>query len=60
MSLNKGVQHHKEHREEYRGANKPCRNHGTCAYCRESRTHKNDRRRLAMEAREREAYGEEN
>lgn len=43
MSLNKAIEHKKEHRKKYRGAkavDKSCRNHGRCAWCRENRQHK--------------------
>lgn len=58
MSLDKGVEHGKEHRKKYRGAkavDKRCRNHGDCEWCLENRTHKNDKRKQAMEDRENEA-----
>ena len=57
MSLDKGVAHGKEHREEYRGAkavSKPCRNHGDCPWCLENRMHKNNKREQAMADREEE------
>lgn len=37
----------KEHRKQYRGSkaiDNTCRNHGSCAYCRENRTFKNRKR----------------
>lgn len=43
MSLNKAIEHHKEHRKPYRGAKSfdvCCRNHGGCPWCLENRTHK--------------------
>ena len=46
MSLDKAIEHGKEHRKAYRGAkaiNKQCRNHGTCAYCRNNRLHKSNK-----------------
>lgn len=42
MSLNKAIEHHKEHRKPYHGAkavNKSCRNHGSCPYCQKNRTY---------------------
>lgn len=42
MSLNKAIEHGKEHRKEYNGAkavDKTCRNHGDCAWCRDGRLH---------------------
>ena len=46
MSLNKAIEHGKEHRETYRGAkavSKQCRNHGTCPHCRNNRLHKSNK-----------------
>ena len=43
MSLNKGIEHGKEHRKPYRGSKAfdcSCRNHGTCEWCKENRLHK--------------------
>lgn len=40
MSLNKGIEHGKEHRQSYRGAkarDHMCRNHGDCPYCQGNR-----------------------
>lgn len=40
MSLDKAIEHHKEHRKEYRGSKSfdpTCRNHGSCDWCRENR-----------------------
>lgn len=43
MSLDKAIEHGKEHRKPYRG-NKAfdpaCRNHGGCKWCEENRKHK--------------------
>ena len=48
MSLDKAIQHGKEHREPYQGAKKyfkSCRNHGGCTWCERNRRHKfRDRR----------------
>ena len=52
MSLNKSIEHGKEHRKPYRGAkavDSTCRNHGGCDWCRENRTYKNEKRKLAAE-----------
>lgn len=52
MSLNKSIQSGKEHRKPYRGAkavDETCRNHGSCEWCHGNRTHKNDKRELAVE-----------
>ena len=43
MSLDKGIEHGKEHRKPYRGSkafDHSCRNHGSCEWCRENRQHK--------------------
>ena len=43
MSLDKAIEHNKEHRKEYRGSkaiDKTCRNHGGCEWCEENRKHK--------------------
>ena len=40
MSLDKAIQHNKEHRKKYRGSksiDSTCRNHGSCDWCRENR-----------------------
>lgn len=40
MSLDKAIQHGKEHRQEYRGSKSidaSCRNHGGCPWCEENR-----------------------
>lgn len=42
MSLDKAIEHGKERRRQYRGAkalDRSCRNHGSCPFCRENRTH---------------------
>lgn len=43
MSLDKAIDHHKEHRKQYRGAKAvdvTCRNHGSCPWCRANRLYK--------------------
>lgn len=43
MSLNKAIEHNKEHRKSYMGSkaiDKTCRNHGGCSWCEENRKHK--------------------
>jgi len=40
MSLDKAIQHNKEHRKQYRGSKAidcTCRNHGSCDWCKENR-----------------------
>lgn len=52
MSLDKAVEHRKEHRKAYTGAkavDRTCRNHGGCAWCRGNRTYKNDKKNLGAE-----------
>lgn len=42
MSLDKAIEHHKEHRKPYikaKAKDATCRNHGSCAYCHANRTH---------------------
>lgn len=43
MSLDKAIEHGREHRKPYRGAKAidgSCRNHGGCPWCEENRKHK--------------------
>ena len=43
MSLDKSIEHGKEHRKPYHGAkavDKTCRNHGSCEHCAAGRMHK--------------------
>lgn len=47
MSLDKAIEHKKEHRKPYKGAKLVdvfCRNHGECAWCKENRLYKNIKR----------------
>lgn len=49
MSLDKSIKYKKEHRKPYYGAKAidcTCRNHGSCEWRKENRTHKNDKREL--------------
>lgn len=51
MSLDKAIQHRKEKRKPYRGAqaiDHTCRCHGSCDWCKGNRTHKNDKRMEKM------------
>ena len=46
MSLDKAIEHGKEHRKKYRGAkamDRSCRNHGDCPYCLGNRLYKHPR-----------------
>jgi len=41
MSLDKAIEHGKEHREQYRGSKAvdcTCRNNGSCEWCKQNRT----------------------
>lgn len=52
MSLDKAIQHGKEHRKPYRKSNKhdaTCRPHGGCSYCRNNRLHSHNRRKQIAE-----------
>ena len=52
MSLEKGIDHGKEHRKQYYGSkaiDRTCRNHGTCSWCLKNRTHKNKVREQRLE-----------
>ena len=52
MTLNKSIEHGKEHRKEYRGGkavDKRCRNHGGCDYCEGNRKYSRTKRELAAE-----------
>ena len=43
--LDKAIKHGKEHRKPYTGAksfDRTCRNHGSCRYCLNNRTHCNN------------------
>ena len=43
MSLDKAIEHGKEHRKKYYGSkaiDASCRNHGGCSWCEENRKHK--------------------
>lgn len=60
MSLDKAIEHNHEHRKEYRGSkaiDKTCRNHGGCPWCYENRTHKYDKKAVAMDQRLKEDDG---
>ena len=52
MTLNKAIEHGKEHRKQYTGAkavDKTCRNHGSCAWCEENRKHSRTKREMAAD-----------
>lgn len=61
MSLDKAIQHKKEHRKQYKGAkaiDKTCRNHGSCDWCKENRLYKSNKQADEMNEKIRE-YKEE-
>lgn len=61
MSLDKSIEHGKEHRKDYYGAksiDKSCRNHGSCDWCLENRTVKYKRKEESMKDRMNEFKGE--
>ena len=52
MSLNKAIEHNKEHRKPYIGGkaiDKSCRNHGGCEWCEGNRKHKYKKKEIACE-----------
>ena len=57
MSLDKAIEHGKEHRKEYHGSkaiDKTCRNHGGCEWFEENRKHKYLIKEIAMKERMKE------
>lgn len=55
MSLNKAIEHGKEHRKPYRKAkavDKLCRNHNWCSYCKGNRTYNTRKRQQQAEYKE--------
>lgn len=55
MSLDKAIEHGKEHRKPYHGSkaiDRTCRNHGTCDWCKGNRMYSTRKRAEAMKARE--------
>ena len=61
MSLDKAIQHHKEHRKGYHGAKAVCRschNHGGCDWCLANRLHKYKKKELQLEQKEQEYLNE--
>lgn len=63
MSLDKAIQHHKEHRKRYQGSkaiDPSCRCHGGCDWCLGNRLYKYKKKQLQLEQKEQEYYdGEE-
>ena len=59
MSLDKAIEHGKEHRKEYHGAkavDRTCRNHGSCEYCKQGRLHKYKKQILIAEDKLKESF----
>ena len=60
MSMDKAIEHGKEHRKPWRGSNrsknfdKTCRNHGSCDYCKFNRLHTFMKNRAAADDKLRE------
>jgi hypothetical protein len=51
MSMDKSIEHGKEHRKPYRGSkaiDRTCRNHGGCDWCEENRKHKYNKKMQAV------------
>lgn len=58
--LGKAIDNKKEYRQPYRGSkqfDRSCRNHGSCSYCKEGRTHFDKKARLRVEGQENEWFG---
>lgn len=57
MSLDKAIEHGKEHRRKYHGAkavDSTCRNHGSCEWCLANRQYSSRKREEAAESVRRE------
>ena len=51
MSLDRAIEHKKEHRKSYYGSkaiDPSCRCHGTCEWCQANRQYKNKKREQSM------------
>ena len=60
MSLDKAIQHGKEHRRPYTGAkaiDRTCRNHGSCEWCQGNRQYASRKKAEAAESRLRDYDG---
>lgn len=58
MSLDKAIEHGKEHRKPYTGGkaiDRTCRNHGSCGWCKENRLFQYTKEQLKMKQREGES-----
>lgn len=59
--LDKAIAAGKEHRKPYRNSqliDRTCRNHGSCPYCQQNRTHKFIVREKKIEDKEKEFYND--
>ena len=59
MSLDKAIEHGKEHRKQYHGSkaiDKTCRNHGGCDWCEENRKYRSHRLEESADIDEQEYY----
>lgn len=57
MSLDKAIEHGKEHRKKYFGSKAfdcTCRNHGSCEHCRGNRLYGTKKAKLAAKSKEAE------
>ena len=65
MSMDKAIEHGKEHRKPWRGNarsknfDKTCRNHGSCDYCKFNRLHTFMKNELAAEVKLKEWEGQD-
>ena len=53
MSMEKGIEHNKEHRKPYHGSkafDPSCRPHGSCGWCLKNRQYKNLKRKMKADA----------
>ncbi len=60
MSLEKSIKHGKEHRKPLRGSQRfdwSCRNHGSCSWCKDSRTFQFHKEELRTEDQVDEWFG---
>ena len=59
MSLDKAIQHGKEHRKPYYRSgrfDRTCRPNGSCGYCRNNRAHKHKKKECACKAQVDDVY----
>lgn len=54
MSLDKAIEHKKEHRKPYRGSkaiDRTCCNNGSCGWCKNNRLYSNNKRKEQTESK---------